>query len=164
MIIIVLIILGLFLLVSTAEKVYNFYLDKKSQSTEKYIKIPSRNYKVSELLELDKEETDSDSEIDRIYRDAGFKKNPNKDGLEELSCVISWMRIPLIDFEGCSYDSASSRENMDEEFENGEFKSSIIFFKNGFNLPCLWSIDKLEKVLINYGIVDPKIRDQKEIL
>lgn len=126
-----------------------------------YLKIPSRTYKKSELNKLDKEEEREDeSEVDKLIRKSLNKTIDPK----EVKSVITWTRIPLDDFIGCSYDSSTSIENSEDEFADGFLGSSIIFMKDGQVFPCEWSVEKLEDFLIDYGIVNPLIKKQEEKL
>lgn len=122
-----------------------------------YLKIPSKTYKRSELERLEQQDPDED-EVEKLVRNA-LKKGVER---KELSAVITWVRIPLEDFIGCTYESACSSETMDEEFDSGEFRQSVITFKDGIQMPCIWSVSKLEDVLIDNGIVHKSIKDQEE--
>lgn len=121
----------------------------------KYLKIPTRSYKGSEITAKLRE--DDDNEITRLYKEAGYEE-------PGLSCVITWMRLPISDLEGCSYDSTTSIQDSDIEFETGEFSSSLLILKDGTEIATAWPIDYLENMLIKYGIVDEDIKDQKEFL
>lgn len=129
----------------------------------KYLKIPGKTYKSTQLNQLQKDQGEEESEIDRIYKANGYSKRPDKED-PEISSVITWMRIPLEDFQGCSYDASTAIEESDLEFELGEFTSSIIHFKDGISLPCAWTVEKLEDILIQHDIVHPSIKNQEEIL
>lgn len=123
-----------------------------------YIKIPIHTYKGSELNNLEKEEED---EIKRLQkRGADYKPDPN----ETIRPVITWMRIPYDNFRGVIYDSTTAIENADDEFEDGNFSSSLVMFEDGFSVTCAWTVEELEDVLIQYGVVSPLVRNQKEIL
>jgi len=125
-----------------------------------YIKIPIHTYKGSELNNFEKNEMEGDDEIKRLQKRGAYYEPENP----EIKPVITWMRIPYDDFNGVVYDSTSAIENTEEEFETGYFTSSMLMFRDGFSVTCAWTVEELEDVLIQYGVVSPLVRNQKETL
>lgn len=122
-----------------------------------YIKIPIHTYKGSELNNFERVSDEGESEIEKLKK-TGLNYEPE----EIIRPVITWMRIPLDDFAGVIYDSTTAIENADEEFDSGDFTSSMLMFADGFSVTCAWTVEQLEDKLIEFGVVSPLVRQQKE--
>ena len=125
---------------------------------EKYFKYPALAYKQEDVDEILNEDNYED-EIDRLVKRTNYPIDP-----KDMESVLVWCRVPHSELEGCSYESAPTLSPKDEEYEDGEFMSSVIFTKGGGILACHWPISQLEKKLIEAGLVDPSILNQGEVL
>lgn len=126
----------------------------------KYLKIPGKAYPQTDINRLEREQ-DINSELD--YSDRIVKKALEK-GYEPVRGVLTWMRIPYDDLIECSYDAWISLEHSEDEFDSGNFTSSILYLKDNRTIPCAWSVEQLEDFLIKNEIVHPSIKKEKEIL
>jgi hypothetical protein len=132
-----------------------------------YWKFPSSLFKTKDMnkyrktIEAEQEEDGLD-EIDKLVSRSA-RNIAEEDALPPRG-IINWMRVPISILEDVVYESISSVENQDEEFETEKLSQSIMYTKDGEMFQCAWDVETLEKNLIKIGVVSPSILDQKEEL
>lgn len=125
-----------------------------------YVKIPVKIYSTREVAKYHKSLNQEGGESrDEALERAGYYDS--QENLEPLDGEVVFMRIPLDELIGCTYQPVAASE---ADLKEGIIENTIIFPRESEPIECEWDINTLEKNLIEWEIVSPKIKNQKESL